>query len=170
MDYFCQHCGHISTEQTDCCDYSKLQMEVVELRAFKEACEKQEAVAYQWEDPVFKKQFGENPPGEFALHYFNLRPLYSNPDPEAAQLRMRIDNLMKVITEQDYEYNRKTNALIKRHAEKVAELEAQLAERDQQVADACAVTCEKSDRYRGDYFAHKLRSGEWRKHMKGGES
>ena len=33
-----------------------------------------------------------------------------------------------------------------------------LKEHDNDVIERCAVLCEKSDRYRGDYFAEKLRA------------
>lgn len=46
-------------------------------------------------------------------------------------------------------------------------------ERDQQVAEACAAECEGIDainsRGWGDVLAKRIRSGEWKKHMKGGE-
>ena len=39
---------------------------------------------------------------------------------EVKALRQRVKELLQMITDQDYEYNRKTNALIKRHADQLA--------------------------------------------------
>lgn len=48
-----------------------------------------------------------------------VAPLYpSTPDTEA--LRQRIAELLRMLTEQDYEYNRNTNDLIKRHTKQLA--------------------------------------------------
>lgn len=59
----------------------------------------------------------------------------------------------------------------------VERLEAQRAESDQQVADACAKVCKELVAWQpngsmqsiGDRCAEHIHSGEWKKHMKGGE-
>lgn len=50
---------------------------------------------------------------------YELRKLFTSP-PNAEALRQRVKELLQMITDQDYEYNRKTNALIKRHADQLA--------------------------------------------------
>ena len=106
--------------------------ELTELRAFKQACEGQGAAAFRNWHSEFADWHYDNADGRVAGPSFE--PLYLHPDPEAAQLRMRI-----------------------------AELEAQLESRDQQVAEACAAECEGIDainsRGWGDVLAKRIRSG-----------
>lgn len=47
-------------------------------------------------------------------------------------------DVVKLLSEQDYEYNRKTNALIKRHAEQIDSLQQQLQVAQQERDDALA--------------------------------
>jgi len=39
---------------------------------------------------------------------------------ELAEAKRQLEESIKMLSEQDYEYNRKTNALIRRHAEQIA--------------------------------------------------
>jgi hypothetical protein len=39
---------------------------------------------------------------------------------ELAETKRQLEESIKMLSEQDYEYNRKTNALIRRHAEQIA--------------------------------------------------
>jgi len=41
---------------------------------------------------------------------------------EIKKLREEVAEVVKLLSEQDYEYNRKTNDMIERHAEQIAEL------------------------------------------------
>ena len=135
--------------------------ELTSLRAFKAACEGQKPVAWQYELKAGEYTFAKK---RYLDEVYAPRPvpLYYHPDPEAAQLRMRVEELNGTIGRQCYE-----NATLQ---VRVKELEAQLAARDQQVAEACAAECEGIDainsRGWGDVLAKRIRSGEWKKHMK----
>jgi len=149
--------------------------ELTSLRAFNQACEEQEAAGYAYADDI--RGFRDRGLSVTTLYLLNApdgrTPLYVHPDPAAAQLRVQNEELLRMLTEQDYEYNRKTNALITRHAK-------QLTTRDQQVAEACAKAAEAETKVAreclaafGDnavshcQVAFVIRSGEWKKHMNG---
>jgi hypothetical protein len=151
-----------------------LESELTELRAFKQACEGQEAVASQFQD--YK---GEWHGFIDQRHYENtiadgswpIRKLYEYPDPEAAQLRMRIQELERENEQLALDYISAFGQVQER------------SERDQMVAAACAAVaangvgtgayngcCPNSDWEDGqDAIAASIRSGEWKKHMKGVE-
>jgi len=144
--------------------------ELTALRAaFKAACEGQVAVAYGvlegrdttscgWDYIASFAEACHDHINEAISTYdiieagqWKVVPLYEHPNPEAANLRMRVEAL-----------------------------EAKLATRDQQVAEACAKAAEAETKVAreclagfGDnaaahcQVAFVIRSGEWKKHMKG---
>jgi hypothetical protein len=78
---------------------------------------------------------------------------------QLAEREKQLANAVKILSDQDFEYNRKTNALIKRHVK-------QLAERDQK-RDAALLRQMKHKSGKGstmgflEYWAQARESGEW---------
>jgi len=151
--------------------------ELTSLRAFKAACESQgvAAIVHEWRNDG---PCGLNDRAGVDVNLLVDLPagstLYSHPDPEAAQLRIRVKEL-----EQKWLGEQATNLRIEAELE---ELNAELATRDQQVAEACAKAAEAETKVAreclagfGDnavshcQVAFAIRSGEWKKHMKGVE-
>lgn len=193
--------------------------EIEQLRAFKAACEGQEAVAYlhEWSED---HPFGDTTVAEYCCNVYpsiqegsfdTIKPLFEHPDPAAAQLRMRVKELEeKWLSEQrinlqiEAEFEELASQLAYRTNMggkeppdlevirqsprqfvdmetvesladyalclelKVARQQDQLATRDQQVAEACAELAETCFE-ESAAAAEAIRSGEWRKYMKGGE-
>jgi len=200
-------------------DYDKEQKELTELRAFKEACEGQEATWYSYRINDHWDGFSGEAPPEDSYDEGTLIALYVHPDPEAANLRRRvkelealsvtnilidivpgdegngeevyaasvadIEKLIGRLGEKAEDYELETVPLRRQRDElrgKLSELKAQLATRDQQVAEACAKAAEAETKVAreclaafGDnaaahcQVAFVIRSGEWKKHMKGVE-
>lgn len=186
--------------------------ELSSLRAFKAACEGQEAVA-EVVDVYGLVWIGSGPIAPIVRRN-NIKVgslLYPRPDPAAAQLRMRVKELEeKWLSEQrinlqiEAEFEELASQLAYRtnmggkeqpNLEvirqsprqfvdmetvesladyalclelKVALQQDQLATRDQQVAEACAELAETCFE-ESAAAAEAIRSGEWRKYMKGGE-
>jgi len=173
--------------------HDMLMDELTELRAFKQACEKQEAVAwrFKWSGLEDKHQptFDVGLPSENSVEYANsgngcvIEYAYIHPDPEAASLRLAVQHERDVAeaykAEADSllmrveELENSSIAYVKQVAAQIKQLEDNRATRDQQVAEACAAECEGIDainsRGWGDVLAKRIRSGEWQKHLKGGE-
>jgi len=142
--------------------------ELTSLRAFKAACERQEAVAEVY-------RYGKDSAGRawHGIHWYDhaldvptKTKLYLHPDPEAASLRMQVKELeqeyLKALKEKQYENNELQYQV------------AQLATSDQQVTEACAKVSDSVDTLASSnppvMISHMIRSGEWKKHMKGAES
>ena len=62
---------------------------------------------------IAKMQSRPHPENEFVKFTGSL-------ERELAEAKRQLEESIKMLSEQDYEYNRKTNALIRRHAEQIA--------------------------------------------------
>lgn len=170
-----------------------LQPELTSLRAFKAACDGQKPVAVVT-DVYGLVWYGSGPIAPIVRRN-NIAigtHLYANPDHEAAQLRMRIADLERQLA------NERASAIhtCGPNCQRPGCVERR--ERDHRVAEACAKVCEEerigleenrrvweenpmlkpddewidnweSSARSGDIHAAEIRSGEWKKHMKGGE-
>jgi hypothetical protein len=81
-------------------EIERLNVELTFLRAYKKACEQQEAVASQFQDDkgawhgFMDQRHYEN---TIADGSWPIRKLYEHPDPESAEMRMRIDELLSAL-------------------------------------------------------------------------
>jgi len=186
-----------------------MEKELTELRAYKQACEQQEAAVTVRKEPDYWSGGHFHEGSKPYIYFADIASLpigtklFRNPDPQAAQLRMRvveqsntIANLCSQITDlkaqlairlaarmrvqelkDRYECNtaimHARTAKMNEYGARIAEVEAQLATRDQQVADACAELAEDYNGKRGEHdgteIGHMIRSSEWKNHMKGVE-
>jgi len=185
----CTTCVHesaaISNEPCNKCDpdtRDKWEIsELASLRAFKVACEGQEVAGYFYLHPygMWVPQFEDND---------GLTPLFLHPDPEAAQLRIRVKELEgRLVSSVNHEavmiravYDFAVLLGICRSGAHVdgptalmllADITNSLI-RDQQVAEACAAAIEdlilQREWLTPSDAAAVINSGEWKKHLKGG--
>jgi len=186
--YFCNKCGYFGeTSEHEGCGYvavdsfeqryiDQLEKELTSLRAFKAACEGQETqINLEAEIHKISTRFlSKRHQGYFMGDIRALLALQAPSDPEAANLRMRIEEL-----------ENSSIAYVKQVAAQIKQLEDNRAARDQQVAEACAnymtsqrymvlrpceaVTPEASvARIESSVksLARGITRGEWKKHMK----
>jgi len=157
--------------------------ELAYLRAFNAACKEQEVVSIEPPD-YHCAAMGcgledRNITDRYEAMYFGWEKaidrmfeqipdcLYENPDPEAAQLRIRVTEQSKIMASL---------------CSQIEDLQARIATRDQQVAEACAkvlmaqqvpvgnsaageMACDMTLRMLRDAL-DEIRSGEWKKYMK----
>jgi len=148
-----------------------MEKELASLRAFKAACEGQKAVArFNWNEARFEWLT------DYKYYEHHMKPLYLRPYPEAAELRMRVEEL-----EDDLAALRLCQSNVEAtHKQTLRDMQKQMRERNQQVAEACAKAAEAETKVAreclaafGDnaaahcQVAFVIRSGEWKKHMKG---
>ena len=128
--------------------------ELAELRAFKAACEQQEAVAWTtqvhmnaMENGYSHYIIGRNP--RFVQPSGNDIPLYLHQDPEAAQLRMRLAAMQDQVAEA---------------CAKVCDAaEEGYAERESRLWSEMRTDAQQGIRE----VSNTIRAGEWRKYMEG---
>lgn len=168
--------------------HDAMKNELTSLRAFKAACEGQDAVHYRAVLEASQQKMNLAPlvagfakltaaqqfvaeKKDFGGWDYAIELLYLHPDPKAAQLRMRIADIERELA------NERASAIHTCGPDCRRPGCVERLQRDQQVAEACARWC---DGYASIYqremladtansFADAIRRGEWKKHMKGGE-